>query len=67
MSTSFEGVLNPPPKTYIWLQKFTARVLLVGLRYVGNRGRWNQPPDHRQMSFVVSVRVPPVISAPPPV
>ena len=31
MSTSFEGVVNPPPKTYIWLQKFTARVLLVGL------------------------------------
>ena len=31
MSTSFEGALNAPPKTYIWLQKLTARVLLVGL------------------------------------
>jgi hypothetical protein len=31
MSTSFEGVLKFPPKTYIRLQKFTARVLLVAL------------------------------------
>ena len=29
MSTSLMGGLNAPPKTYIWLQKLSARVLLV--------------------------------------
>jgi hypothetical protein len=66
MSTSFEGALNAPPNTYIKPQKFTARVLLVGLGMLAIVEMESATGSYIN-EFVSSVRTPPVISAPPPV
>ena len=60
------GAVLPPPITYIWLQKVSARVSPVGrgmlaiVLIVFATGSYTK-------EFVVSVRRPAVISLPPPV
>ena len=66
MSTSFEGVGNCPPGTYILLQKFSPRVLLVARGMLAMVVMESAVGSYLKES-VVSVRVPPVASAPPPV
>jgi hypothetical protein len=66
ISTSFDGVGNCPPNTHICPFKFTARVLLVG-RGISVIVVMESAAGSYLNEFVVSVRAPPVISAPPPV
>src|SRR6516165_1701204 len=64
--TSLVGTLKFTPKTYIKPQKFTARVLLVASVMLGSVLMESATGSYTNALFV-SVRTPPVISAPPPV
>ena len=60
------GAVLPPPITYIWLQKVSARVSPVA-RGIGAMVVMESATGSYLKEFVVSVRAPAVISLPPPV